>query len=126
MEHGKLIIIQDEDRGDICLYPENWTEPGQDCIAVLDPDDMEQARRLVKCWNEHDDLVEALERIRDLETDCCQRCEGNGQLYADGKAHFPSEDAPTIHCGNCGGSGRILPEDAQEIAAEILAEAEKD
>ena len=72
----------------------------------------------------NDKLVEALEKIRDLETDCCPRCEGEGNIYADGKAHYMSENAPTIPCGNCGGSGRILPEDAQDIAVEALKEAE--
>lgn len=67
------------------------------------------------------DLLEALEQIRDLETECCSRCEGNGRLYADGKAHLPSENADTILCGNCGGSGRILPEVAQDIAEAAIA-----
>lgn len=67
------------------------------------------------------DLVEALEEIRDLETECCSRCEGNGRLYVDGKGHLLSENAETILCGNCGGSGRILPENAQEIAEAALA-----
>lgn len=66
------------------------------------------------------DLLEALKQIRDLETECCHRCEGEGNLYADGKAHYMSENAPTIPCGSCGGSGRILPEDAQDIAEAAL------
>ena len=70
------------------------------------------------------DLLAALEQIRDLETECCSRCEGNGRLYADGKAHYPSENADTILCGSCGGSGRILPEDAQEIAEAAIAKAQ--
>jgi len=73
----------------------------------------------------NDRLKEALKQIRDLETECCPRCEGNGNIYADGKAHYMSENAPTIPCGNCGGSGRILPEDAQIIAEQALKEAEK-
>lgn len=73
----------------------------------------------------HKKIVESLEQIRDLETDCCSRCEGEGNIYADGKAHYMSENAPTILCGNCGGSGRILPEDAQDIAEQALKEAEK-
>jgi len=70
------------------------------------------------------ELLAALEQIRDLETECCSRCEGNGRLYADGKAHYPSENADTILCGSCGGSGRILPEDAQEIAEAAIAKAQ--
>ena len=69
---------------------------------------------------ENEEYKTALETIRDLETDCCHRCEGNGRLYADGKSHLVIENAPTILCGNCGGSGRILPEDAQDIAGQAL------
>ena len=69
----------------------------------------------------HDALVEALEEIRDAEDRCCPRCEGNGNLYADGKTHLMSENAPTMACGNCGGSGRLQPENAQDVAAVVLA-----
>jgi len=72
---------------------------------------------------QRDDLMVALEQIRDLESECCPRCEGNGRLYADGKGHLLSENADTILCGNCGGSGRILPEDAQEIAEAAIKKA---
>ena len=84
----------------------------------------QQADYIVQAINSHEKFKTALEKIVELETDCCPRCEGNGRLYADGKTHLISENADTIHCGNCGGSGRILPEDAQEIASEAL-EAEK-
>lgn len=75
---------------------------------------------------QRDALLEALEEIRDLETKACSRCEGNGRLYADGKAHLISENAATILCGNCGGSGRILPEDAQDIAEAAIAKAKEE
>ena len=74
-------------------------------------------KELKKTLTQRDKLVAALEEIRDLETDCCSRCEGDGRLWADGH---------TISCGNCGGSGRILPENAQDIAAEAIAESEKE
>ena len=32
------------------------------------------------------------------ESTFCQRCEGNGLLYADGKAHYISDKAPVILC----------------------------
>ena len=65
-------------------------------------------------------LRAALEEIRDLEDSCCPRCEGNGLLYADGKAHLLIENATTIACGKCGGTGRILPVDARDIAEHGL------
>jgi hypothetical protein len=67
-------------------------------------------------------LVAALNEIADSEGESCRRCEGNGKLYADGKAHYPSENAATINCGECGGSGRIYP-DLQEIARAALRDA---
>jgi len=72
------------------------------------------------------DLLTALEQIRDLDTECCPRCEGSGLLWADGKPHYPSEQVDTIICGNCGGSGRILPENAQDIAIAAIAKANKE
>ena len=65
-------------------------------------------------------LVTALEEIRDAEDRCCPRCEGNGTVYADGKAHLLSEGAPTMLCGQCGGGGRLQPENAQDVAAAAL------
>lgn len=85
------------------------------------------ATEFVRRWNafeeggSHKALVSACEEIAGLETECCSRCEGGGRIWADGKPHFPHEQAGTIPCGSCGGSGRILPDDAQEIAEAALA-----
>ena len=83
------------------------------------------AQMVCRDRNSHDKLLEALREIRDAETTCCPRCEGNGNLYADGKGHYMHENAPTINCGNCGGSGRLQPENAQEIAQAAISLAEK-
>ena len=83
------------------------------------------AKFLRRACNSHDRLLDALREIRDAETTCCPRCEGNGNLYADGKGHYMHENAPTINCGNCGGSGRLQPENAQEIAQAAISLAEK-
>jgi len=61
-----------------------------------------------------------LEQIIDDEGETCGRCEGNGAMWADGKAHYMSENCPTVLCGNCGGSGRIMGEDAKDIARAAL------
>ena len=37
----------------------------------------------------------------------CSRCEGEGQLWADGLAHHPSHQGATNACPNCGGSGHV-------------------
>jgi hypothetical protein len=63
----------------------------------------------------------ALENIAGLESTSCPRCEGSGALYADGRAHYPSEGAPTRACPYCGGEGRLPTEDAVEIATTALA-----
>ncbi len=69
-------------------------------------------------------LREALRQIAEAESVCCPRCEGDGRLWADGKAHYPSEQRDTILCGNCGGSGYLQPENAKDIAATTIAAAE--
>ena len=35
----------------------------------------------------------------------CNRCEGNGQLWADRKVHTANYRGPTMDCPNCGGTG---------------------
>ena len=106
--------VKDEKNNSICQTFKSHAEANARFIAAA-PETKQQ----------RDDLLVALEEIRDLETDCCSRCEGNGRLYTDGKSHYPSENSPTILCGNCGGSGRILPEDAQEIAGQAIAKAKE-
>ncbi len=64
-------------------------------------------------------LLHALEDIAGSDGECCQRCEGNGNLWADGQAHYPSYDGPTVNCGHCGGEGRLYP-DLKEIASEAI------
>ena len=97
-------------------------------LTGSEDDDVAEANAefIVRACNCHHKLLEALREIRDAETTCCPRCEGNGNLYADGKGHYMHENAPTINCGNCGGSGRLQPANAQDIAADAIAEAEKE
>ncbi len=64
---------------------------------------------------------EALKKIANLEDSPCHRCEGNGRLYADGRAHYYSEGAATVACPICGGTGRICDtEEAKRIALAAL------
>lgn len=65
-------------------------------------------------------LRDALDEIANSEGECCQRCEGNGRLWADGKAHHPNENMPTRPCPPCDGEGRIYP-DIKQIAIDALA-----
>lgn len=92
----------------------------------------ENAERICHCVNSHDALLEACKKIASMETKFCSCCKGNGRLYADGKPlyadgkpNYSSEIVSTILCGDCGGSGRILPEDAQQIAEKAIALAKK-
>ena len=45
----------------------------------------------------------------------CEECEGDGLVYADGKAHSPNECAPIVECPNCEGKGTCLPYEQQLI-----------
>ncbi len=80
------------------------------------------AEFIVRACNNFEQLREALRQIAEAESVCCPRCEGDGRLWADGKAHYPSEQRDTILCGNCGGSGYLQPENAKDIAATTIAE----
>ena len=75
-------------------------------------------------------MLEALKGIADIANDageCCHRCEGNGRLWADGQAHYPSYNGPTIACPQCGGVGRF-PEvsmgDIASAATDAIRKAE--
>jgi len=75
--------------------------------------------RIIALEAENKRLKEALEAIAENEGECCQRCEGNGRVWADGRAHHPNEDVAQMRCGKCGGEGRIY-QDLQSIAADAL------
>ena len=62
-------------------------------------------------------LEAALVEIGNSEDRICGYCEGEGNRYADGKAHYYSEHAPTIPCPECGGRGRIRDMDSEDMAA---------
>ena len=47
----------------------------------------------------------------------CSRCEGEGQLWADGKLHFATAKLPTAPCPNCCGTGEISPGRGDILAA---------
>ena len=72
-------------------------------------------------------LLAACEAVVAAEERNCRTCEGNGRMYADGRAHYPSENAPTIACGHCGGSGHVAAdfEALREIARSAIAAADR-
>lgn len=65
------------------------------------------------------ELTDGLQEIAEAEGRSCSRCEGNGKLWADGQAHYPSYDGPTVNCGKCGGEGKIYP-DLQGMIQDLL------
>ena len=64
---------------------------------------------------------DALIDISEQEEESCGYCNGSGGRYAAGNDHYPSENAPTVPCGQCGGDGKVPPTDAREIALDALA-----
>ena len=68
------------------------------------------------------EMYEALKEIDNNDGESCQRCEGNGRLWADGQAHLPSHQGLTLPCPQCNGKGRTFL-DAKEIARASLAKA---
>ena len=72
-------------------------------------------------------LGKALREIADAEENLCHSCDGEGNRYADGKAHYYSEHAATIPCPECYGAGRIpelTAQDMREVATAALAARE--
>lgn len=55
----------------------------------------------------------------------CKRCEGEGRLWADGKAHYAFEKIATVDCPLCGGTGQMGP-DVDAIARALDEQRERD
>lgn len=66
-----------------------------------------------------DALIEDILSYLSDDPRACQRCEGNGKLWADGQSHYPSYDGPTVNCGACGGSGKII-EDLRDVVSDLI------
>lgn len=93
-------------------------------VRELERDNAGRFEHIVKVEAERDALRErcgrleaALVEIGNSEDRICGYCEGEGNRYADGKAHYYSEHAPTIPCPECGGRGRIRDMDSEDMAA---------
>jgi hypothetical protein len=65
------------------------------------------------------ELSEALRIIQTSPGEPCERCCGNGRLWADGQAHGPNYNGLTRSCPQCDGKGVIFP-DFKEIATAVL------
>ena len=118
-ENLRLAIKQLDVLALSCENSPPYPTDAYDCIVAA-------LAEAVRVEEENKKYKTALESIRDLETDCCSRCEGNGRVWADSKSHYPSHRGGTVSCGNCGGSGRILSEDAQELADQALQQNESE
>lgn len=88
------------------------------CLAVLRSADAKLA--------EYEGLLAKLAALG-RESCVCSRCEGNGAVYADGKAHYMSEHAPSKPCPECDGSGKHFGDMAGlwRLASEAAKEAER-
>jgi len=72
-------------------------------------------------------ITQAIEKV-DAALDCepCGNCAGNGSVYADGRAHYMSEGAPTRACPSCGGEGRIFDkESVSHLVREVAKVAQE-
>lgn len=60
--------------------------------------------------------------MREEEWDECPICQQSGQLYRDHKLHHASDNAPTVACYNCGGTGFIMPDWKERIRIALAAQ----
>ena len=100
------------------VYVTKWRpEWGQPTAMFVEDDDPVRAAA--------PDLLEACEAVADAESEMCSQCMGNGNIYADGRAHYYSEGKPTIPCPLCGGAGSIGPvlEELQGLVRAAIAKA---
>ena len=99
--------------------------------GVIQPNDDPWLNNHLAAWEADLAKLEAMERVirrfaflteAEWDTEMCHSCEGNGNRYADGKTHYPSEHAPTVSCGTCGGSGQIRGEEIKSQVRAMFAE----
>jgi hypothetical protein len=80
---------------------------------------------IFRALHDAEDLIDAVrslpseeQSVSEEERETCRACEGNGTFWADGKAHYPHHNGPTVPCSVCGGTGwnlcAPLPESKQE------------
>ena len=67
-----------------------------------------------------DDLIALIADAISDNWESCRICEGDGRMYADGKAHYVSENAPTRPCFNCEGTGKVMAEDIEVAVANAI------
>jgi excinuclease UvrABC ATPase subunit len=67
-----------------------------------------------------EDIEKAIVAAIEDNWEHCRDCEGEGNHYADGKAHYYSEHAPTVRCGTCGGTGKVPSGELETVIADAL------
>ena len=68
----------------------------------------ERDKRIAELAKGNGVLRTALEKIATYSGETCNRCEGEGELWADGKAHFATHQGEKRSCPDCGGAGAIF------------------
>lgn len=120
---------EDEYRTRLTTYAQALTTKNEELERhvniMIDFATKEEARTLTKIQalaEDNERLKAALNSIAQAESQSCQRCEGNGRMWADGKAHYPSDTRETVACTYCGGDGRLAVdlEEVQGIAKDAL------
>lgn len=105
---------------DIISIAQNALVNHENCTTTETVDERDHLRAV------NAELVEALGKIASENSQVCSRCDGGGALYADGKPRYPWEEAPTVPCPVCSGSGEVYElsmEDVQDIARAAIARA---
>ena len=72
-------------------------------------------RALISYGNQK--IEEAAKVAEEQDSELCRRCEGEGSLWEDGKAHSPNFKGPTKPCPYCDGDGRVEKNIPFEIRA---------
>ena len=70
------------------------------------------------------DAVSELMDAVSVEGMSCPKCEGNGALWADGRAHLPSYRGETVTCAECAGTGKVRDQERTDKAIARLREIE--
>lgn len=122
-ETGEIVGVVDVDLTDVRPAPRT-KEVQEDVAHIVLTKRAGQSEKPCALEADRDALRErcgkleaALVEIGGSEDRICGYCEGEGNRYADGKAHYYSEHAPTIPCPECGGRGRIRDMDSEDMAA---------
>lgn len=122
LQQGKKWALMADSKGKPCVLVDAKTCGDNWLLEPINPES-KRLKRMIDCHEAMAGIqnpAQWVKAVEDLDSIFvrCHRCEGNGEVWADGRSHFQSDKVPTVACGFCAGEGKVFDKDTYD---EILA-----